>query len=328
MKNGLICNSKKGTPTAIELLELANKIDLRLGTTVNYTNCPASSRVKILGQLAKAINSKIRAGDIVAYELGRMFVDAKKLIPHGQFGKWIRDNSLGSHRTANNLMHYYYVCFEKKELLLLDKAVVFIMASRNFPQKLRELIEKTVPGVYTIDSKQLLSLKIKYLQSNESMERDEVIDFLVKKNEAEVFAYWSFKWKNIITYLEKEVKYFRELLENQKADSGPNFSNNYTRHWKSTIRVLEMAINYLTLLCDGCDIEDYGIDEKTPQAQTIDLSEAFNIDDARLEKSRMKKLCPDDYLANDEVPDHVFFADIENNLCPDDFITNHEGVIS
>lgn len=40
-------------------------------------------------------------------QLGRVLTEAKPLVPHGEWGKWVRENALTSERTAQNYMQAY-----------------------------------------------------------------------------------------------------------------------------------------------------------------------------------------------------------------------------
>lgn len=63
------------------------------------------------------------------FHLGRVFTEAKTLVPHGQWGAWLRDNSGMSERSAQQLMQVYARFGDQPQLAGLEKSKLFKMLS-------------------------------------------------------------------------------------------------------------------------------------------------------------------------------------------------------
>ena len=74
-----------------------------------------------------------------AYEIGRLLTEAKKLVVHGNFQKFIRDNFTFSYKTANNLMKVYRYCLGRPEIVTsIQISVLYKIATDQFLEDLRE----------------------------------------------------------------------------------------------------------------------------------------------------------------------------------------------
>ena len=60
--------------------------------------------LEVIGAEIRALTSSM-LGNII--EIGRRMVEAKELLPHGEFGPWIKENTGYSHSTANNFMRLF-----------------------------------------------------------------------------------------------------------------------------------------------------------------------------------------------------------------------------
>lgn len=59
------------------------------------------------------------------FQLARVLTEAKKLVPHGQWGAWIEQNAGCSERTAQQMMQAYARYAERPEVARLDRSKVF-----------------------------------------------------------------------------------------------------------------------------------------------------------------------------------------------------------
>lgn len=64
-------------------------------------------QVRTLEQVAMEIRGYTSAMLTNIIEIGRRMVEAKEMLPYGEFGNWIRDNTGYSSSTANNFMRLY-----------------------------------------------------------------------------------------------------------------------------------------------------------------------------------------------------------------------------
>lgn len=60
--------------------------------------------LEVIGAEIRALTASM-LGNVI--EIGRRMVEAKELLPHGEFGPWIKENTGYSHSTANNFMRLY-----------------------------------------------------------------------------------------------------------------------------------------------------------------------------------------------------------------------------
>lgn len=62
------------------------------------------STIEILAAQARALKTAI---NVNMWQLARVFVEAKQIVPHGQWGKWLEENAEVSERTAQDMMQAY-----------------------------------------------------------------------------------------------------------------------------------------------------------------------------------------------------------------------------
>lgn len=60
--------------------------------------------LEVIGAEIRALTASM-LGNVI--EIGRRMVEAKELLPHGEFGPWIKENTGYSHSTANNFMRLF-----------------------------------------------------------------------------------------------------------------------------------------------------------------------------------------------------------------------------
>ena len=63
--------------------------------------------VRTVDVIAAEINELSVKNFITVLEIGRRMVEAKELLPHGQFGTWLEENTAYSTSTANNYMNLF-----------------------------------------------------------------------------------------------------------------------------------------------------------------------------------------------------------------------------
>lgn len=67
--------------------------------------------------------------DMSMYQLARVFVQAKELVPHGEWGQWLRDNADVSVRTAQDMMAVYRRFGDRPAFENIGKSKLFRMLS-------------------------------------------------------------------------------------------------------------------------------------------------------------------------------------------------------
>ena len=81
--------------------------------------------VTVLNGLAMQARALRMTIDMNMWELARVFVEAKELLPHGQFGKWVEENADCSERTAQSMMTAYKRFGGKPQFEGLGRAKTF-----------------------------------------------------------------------------------------------------------------------------------------------------------------------------------------------------------
>ena len=72
--------------------------------TLANTNNTELSRIDGLAMEARALRTSI---DLNMWQLARVFTEAKELVPHGEWGNWLKENANVSVRTAQDMMAAY-----------------------------------------------------------------------------------------------------------------------------------------------------------------------------------------------------------------------------
>ncbi len=311
-----------------DLLKEAKTIENSLTTSFAYTGYASENKEKVLNLIAEGVRKCHPVGIMIAFKMGGMICHAKALLPHGMFGKWVLENLPMSHREANNLMILYEVCVELPTLLVLPMSVVFLIGSQSYPQELRQIIADNICGVYSLNKKEALVLKVGY--QNGAINNESNFESILKKQKlADTFTICKLEGENLIKILEKKALHYQTLLKNQRHDTDSSFRNQYTTFMESAITVINNTISELSLLCNGDLFKDSDKNESLichqPLPHASDSLDYDNIDDASLEKLMHRELCPDDIIADDDIPDHLFvYNSSDFQLCPDDIITNDD----
>jgi hypothetical protein len=122
------------------------------------------------------------------FEIGKLLVDAKELLPHGSFDKWIEENFHFSKSTAINFCRVYRVCLGQPELVEFFKpSILYHLCAPGFPKDLREAIFDNVTGVFDLSKKELLELAIKYNRGEIGLDSPEVQGFLRRQKDGKYY---------------------------------------------------------------------------------------------------------------------------------------------
>src|SRR4030042_185321 len=92
-----------------------------------------------LGRIVKEVKHRVLICKKEIFNIGELLVEAKKIVGHGNFKKWIADTFDFSYETANNFMNVYNACLANPSLVGTIKAsVLYQISSPGFPPDLRE----------------------------------------------------------------------------------------------------------------------------------------------------------------------------------------------
>ena len=67
----------------------------------------ANTEISVIDSLAMQARALRLNINMNLWQLARVFMEAKELVPHGQFGKWVQENADVSERTAQDMMAAY-----------------------------------------------------------------------------------------------------------------------------------------------------------------------------------------------------------------------------
>jgi hypothetical protein len=120
---------------------------------------------------------KARAGNLKGhiFEIGKLLFEAKKLVGHGKFKKWIEDHFEFSYQTANNFMNVYDNCLHLRPLVkLLDLSVLYQIASPKCPDDLRDLLIKAGEGLKGISGPKIKSIINRFIEKEIDLKSPEI----------------------------------------------------------------------------------------------------------------------------------------------------------
>jgi Protein of unknown function (DUF3102) len=182
------------------------------------------------------------------FEIGRLLTQAKGIVGHGKFKKWIKKQKFDfSYQTANNFMNVYHYCLENPAIVLSIRAsVLYKIASPKFPKDLRDhlfkygnvlenisveeakdICQRFKDGEIGLDSPEIKAL-VKFRKKNaqarayedELTERFAYLEKLRKYVEKQTseFTWPTFPGKNRTEMTEKQVTQLTDIIDNIKEN--------------------------------------------------------------------------------------------------------------
>jgi hypothetical protein len=154
---------------------------------------------------------RARAGNLKGqmFEIGKLLVEAKKLVRHGKFKKWIREHFEFSYPTANNFMNVYNNCLHLKWIAKsLDLSVLYQLASPKCPDDLREFFGEIGEGLKDISKPEIKSIIERFKEGEIDLESPE-IKGLIKYDE-DHSAYTGHK--KLIDQLLHQLEELRDII--------------------------------------------------------------------------------------------------------------------
>lgn len=120
------------------------------------------------------------------YRIGELLVRGKRIVGHGKFKEWVKDNFEFSYQTAKNFMNVYEHCLGRPELVRTIKAsILYMIAAPDFPEDLRKHILENGKKLKTIKNKKMREIYRKFKERKLDLESPE-IKKLFKKNKRTV----------------------------------------------------------------------------------------------------------------------------------------------
>jgi hypothetical protein len=77
-------------------------------------------------------------------EVGRELTEAKRLVSHGAFGKWVERECGMTPRTAQMIMRAYRLCLKNEKFSLLGRSALFVLGATDVPANTIAAIERRI----------------------------------------------------------------------------------------------------------------------------------------------------------------------------------------
>ncbi|SHO50092.1 DUF3102 domain-containing protein [Desulfopila aestuarii] len=173
---------------------------------------------------------------------GELLQSARDQLKHGEFSRWVTDNLPFSHRTANNMMVYYRVTLDHPELMTLQKSVIYLLGTKAFTKTFLKQLAESGVGCFDIKHKDVLALKLAI--ENGEVAPDSVIldDFFKRIRVADIATILKAEDERMVKSLERKRKEYEDFIARQVEIAGPTSENDFTRHGKFMITVLNDTI--------------------------------------------------------------------------------------
>ena len=153
------------------------------------------------------------------FRMGEILVAAKKIVGHGKFGDWIKNNVPFSERTANNYMNVYKMCLGQQELLeQFGRSALEEICKPNFAEDLRDLCFDGASIGYKITLKEINIIRKEIVSGNVDIGSCEAQNFFFKFQQINVESY-NMKIVNDLLLL---LSNFRERLKRNIVHANVN----------------------------------------------------------------------------------------------------------
>jgi hypothetical protein len=153
---------KPSEPAILKLFEAIRIRDER-EKSYNRRSLTDHQREEYLVSIQEELQIRSQAFKYQIYEIGRLLCDAKRILPHGEFKPWIKDNFDFCYKTASNFMKVYRVCIGHPEVVkYFNQSCLYVIARPDFPSDLREALFNGVKGPVDIKEKDLVRIALDY----------------------------------------------------------------------------------------------------------------------------------------------------------------------
>lgn len=176
-----------------------------------------------------------------AIEIGKLLVEAKAALEHGEWGKWLEENVDYSTSTANNLMKLYNCYGNKKEL-------------ETFVENASDIFGALSPSQALVLTALPEQKRAEYVQThdveNESVKemKKQISDLLNKEKEKDVLL--QKLNSDIASYKEKDIKNTKKISDlKDKIDSVSDTSRDFEKKYEAAnekVLVAEKQIKELS----------------------------------------------------------------------------------
>jgi hypothetical protein len=211
------------------------------------------------------------------FEIGKVFCDVKKFIPHGKFLAWVEQKTPYSISTAENLMRVYEACLGYPEVTQFFKpSELYVICQPSFPQEFREeLFIKAYKErrENDIGRKKLLEILHKFKQGEIQIDSPEVQNLFMIEKDRDYFHLYKRELEAFQVILENRLHKFSNL--HSKFISSPLLENDKDAKAEKYFEVLEMIKGFIS------DVK-------------------FKIQDINPDLNRNRKICENAKVTNSE----------------------------
>ena len=177
------------------------------------------NKEEYLDSLAEELKDRSRALKHQLFEIGRLIYEAKKILPHGEFKKWINLNFQHGYKTSYNCMRVYIACLGNPSIVeFFNPSCLYIIAKPSFPEDLREALFEGIKGPVDVSVKELIEVTQKYKNGEISLESEEIQNLLIAQQNFSI-------WKKY----QIEVELIGKCI-NQQIEKINNISISYLSH--------------------------------------------------------------------------------------------------
>ena len=187
-----------------------------MSNEVTRTAAQVAADINAVKSHASAIyRAALDVGKRSCIEIGRLLLEAKGLVPHGEWGKWLAENVDYSESTANNLMR----CFKEFGSEQID--LFTGVSDADFFSVLNQSQMLEVIALPKEQRRDFVEAHREEIESGEMSVRDMKVEIvkLRMKNEAQAKALEKAEWNG--ERLEKELHELGEMLHAERSKPTP-----------------------------------------------------------------------------------------------------------
>lgn len=171
--------------TALEVDEANREKNLRC-SKFDRQNLSREDQQARTDSIAREIHLRIGSIKKNIFEVGKLLVDAKKILGKGKFSDWVKNEVGVCQKTAINYMNIYKQCMGVPYLVEYFKpSVLYEICSPSFPEPLREELLNNAHGVHDYSRKEFLTVVAKFRKGEIDIKSDEVQNLLCKQKNQE-----------------------------------------------------------------------------------------------------------------------------------------------
>ncbi len=187
-------------------------------------------------------------------ELGRHLNDAKQIVGHGKWNKWLKGNTDLCDKTAQNIINYYRLSLGHPELMSFNRSVIYRLGSSGYPDELKDqLSEYMKQNNADLTLKNALALRTAYMNGQIELDGSSISKYLTKKGNTSQVEKLKKDGDRINKIIDKEIQSITKSMR-MKIDIDGDVKESY-RYWNTLKGILSQATNKIDELNNTFNIE-------------------------------------------------------------------------